>query len=55
MLHYALVCFVIAIIAAGLGFGGLAGTATSIAQVFFVVFLILALVSLITGRRPPAT
>jgi len=45
MLHYAVVFFVIAIIAAVLGFGVIAGTAASIAQVLFVVFLILALLS----------
>ena len=50
MLSYAVTFFVIAIIAAVLGFGGIAGSAASIAQVLFFVFLVLALVSFLTGR-----
>ncbi|STY61244.1 Small integral membrane protein [Mannheimia haemolytica] len=38
MLHYAVVFFVIAIIAALLGFGGIAGSATEIAKILFFVF-----------------
>ena len=45
MLHYAVVFFVIAIIAAVLGFGVIAGTAAMIAKVLFLVFLILAVLS----------
>jgi uncharacterized membrane protein YtjA (UPF0391 family) len=43
------------LIAAVLGFGGVAGTSAWIAQVLFVLFLVLFLVSLLTGavRRPP--
>ncbi|MBA4030189.1 MAG: DUF1328 domain-containing protein [Planctomyces sp.] len=52
MLQWALTFFIIAIIAAVLGFSQVAGTATWIAQVLFVVFLILAIISLISGRRP---
>lgn len=54
MLNWALTFLVIALIAAALGFGGIAGTATGIAQVLFVVFLVLFIVSLIAGgvRRP---
>lgn len=44
MLHYAIVFLVIALIAAFLGFGALAGTAALIAKVCFVVFLVFALV-----------
>lgn len=51
MLHYAVVFFIIAIIAAVFGFGGIAGAATSIAQFLFVVFLIGFVVSLLLGRR----
>jgi uncharacterized membrane protein YtjA (UPF0391 family) len=45
---------IVALVAAVLGFGGIAGTSTWIAQVLFVVFLVLFLVSLLTGsiRRP---
>ena len=38
MLHYAVVFFVIAIIAAILGFGGIAGAAVGIAKILFFVF-----------------
>ena len=40
MLHYAVVFFVIAIIAAVLGFGGIAGSAAGIAKILFVGCLI---------------
>ncbi len=53
MLHWTLVFLVIALVAALLGFGSLAGTAALIAKVLFGVFLILWLVSLVTrsGRH----
>ena len=51
MLHYAWVFLVIALIAALLGFGGLAGTAVGIAKILFFVFLVLFLVSFVMGRR----
>jgi len=49
MLRYALIFFVVALIAAVLGFGELAGAATSIALLLFWVFVVLFLVSLIVG------
>jgi uncharacterized membrane protein YtjA (UPF0391 family) len=52
MLHYALIFFVVALIAAVLGFGGIAGAAAGIAKILFFVFLILFVVSLVMGRRP---
>ena len=51
MLHYAVVFFVVALIAAVLGFGGIAGAAAGIAKILFFVFLVLFVISLITGRR----
>jgi len=54
MLSYAITFLVIAIIAAVLGFGVLAGTAMWIAKILFVVFLILFVISFISGRRGPA-
>ena len=51
MLHYAVVFFVIAIIAAVLGFGGIADSAAGIAKILFVGFLILSVLSLIFGRK----
>jgi uncharacterized membrane protein YtjA (UPF0391 family) len=50
MLSWAVTFFVIALIAALLGFGGIAGAATGIAKVLFFLFLILFVVSLIMGR-----
>jgi uncharacterized membrane protein YtjA (UPF0391 family) len=51
MLRYALLFFVIAIVAAVFGFGGVAGESAWIAQVLLVVFLILAVFSMVVGRR----
>ncbi len=51
MLHYAVVFFVIAIIAALFGFGGIAAGAAGIAKILFCVFLVLAVISLLAGRR----
>jgi uncharacterized membrane protein YtjA (UPF0391 family) len=53
MLYYAVVFFVIALVAAFFGFSGVAVGAASIAKVLFVVFLVVALVSLVAGRRAP--
>jgi len=55
MLNWALTFLIIALIAAVFGFGGIAIEAAWIAKVLFVVFLVLFLVSLLTGavRRPP--
>ena len=49
MLHYAVVFFVIALVAALFGFGGIAAGAVEIAKVLFFVFLILFAVSLVGG------
>jgi len=51
MLHWSLVFLVFALIAAVLGFGGLAGAAVGIAKILFFVFLIIWLVAMLTGRR----
>ena len=50
MLSWALMFLIVAIVAAVLGWGVIAGTAAWIAKVLFVVFLILFLISLFTGR-----
>ena len=54
MFSWALAFFLIALIAAIFGFGGIAASAVGIAKIIFVVALILAVVSLIAGRRPVA-
>jgi uncharacterized membrane protein YtjA (UPF0391 family) len=51
MLNWAVSFFVIAIVAAVLGFTNIAGSAIDIAKILFFVFLILAVVSFIFGRR----
>lgn len=50
-LGWALIFLVIAIIAAVLGFGFIAGTAALIAKILFVVFLILFIISLIRRAK----
>lgn len=58
MLRLALGFFVVALIAALFGFGGIAAGAASIAQVLFFVFMVLFVVSLLfgalRGRSPRA-
>lgn len=49
MLHYAVVFFVIALIAALFGFGGIAASAVGIGKILFVVFAVLALLSFLFG------
>ena len=56
MIGWAVTFLIIALIAAVLGFGGIAGTAIEIAKIIFfvaiVLFLIAAVVSLLRGRSP---
>jgi uncharacterized membrane protein YtjA (UPF0391 family) len=49
MLKYALIFFVVALVAALFGFGGLAAGAAGIGKILFIGFLILAVISLIAG------
>ena len=49
LLHYAIVCLVVALIAAAVGFGGVAGFAMEAAQLLFWVFIILFVISLVAG------
>ncbi len=51
MLYWALVFFIIAIVAAIFGFGGVAAAATGIAKVLFIIFLVLFVISLVFGFR----
>jgi uncharacterized membrane protein YtjA (UPF0391 family) len=50
MLHYAVVFFVIALIASLLGFGGVAGLSAQIGWMFAVVAVIFLAVALLSGR-----
>lgn len=47
MLRWAVVFLVIALVAAVLGFGGLAGAAVGIAKILFFIFIVLFAVSLL--------
>jgi uncharacterized membrane protein YtjA (UPF0391 family) len=49
MLHYAVVFFVIALVAALFGFGGIAAGATEIAKILFFIFLVIAVVTFIAS------
>jgi uncharacterized membrane protein YtjA (UPF0391 family) len=58
MLGWALTFLIVALIAAVLGFGGIAGFAVEIAKIIFfvaiVLFVISAIVGLVRGRSPTA-
>lgn len=49
MLHYAVVFFVIALVAALFGFGNIAAGAVDIAKILFILFAVLAVVSFVVG------
>lgn len=49
MLHYAVVFFIIALVAALFGFGGIAASAVGIGKILFMVFAVLAIVSFLFG------
>jgi uncharacterized membrane protein YtjA (UPF0391 family) len=53
MLNWAITFLVVALIAAVLGFGVLAGTAMSIAKILFFVFIVLFIISFFMGRKSP--
>lgn len=57
MLYWAVFFFVVALVAALFGFGGIAVAAAGIAKLLFFIFLILFAVSLVVGivRRPHAS
>ena len=56
MLYYAALFFVIALVAALFGFGGIAAAAVDIAKIIFfvaiILFLISAVVTMVRGRSP---
>ncbi|WP_265942466.1 DUF1328 domain-containing protein [Dechloromonas sp. A34] len=49
MLHYAVVFFIVALIAALFGFTGIAAGAVEIAKILFFIFILLFVVSLVMG------
>jgi len=52
MLHYAITFFVIALIAALMGFGGVAGMSAQIGYLFAGIAVIFLVVGLVAGRGP---
>jgi uncharacterized membrane protein YtjA (UPF0391 family) len=52
MINWAVTFLIIAIVAALLGFSGVAGAATNIAWILFVVGLVVAAIFFFTGRAP---
>ena len=50
MLRIAIIFLVIALIAAVLGFGGIAGASAGIAKILALIFVVLFLISLLVGR-----
>lgn len=52
MLSWAVTFFVIALIAAVLGFNGVAGLSANIGYIFAVIAVIFLVVALLTGRAP---
>ncbi len=53
MLRWALMFLVVALVAALFGFTDVAGTSMFAAKILFFVFLVLALISFLSGRRTP--
>jgi len=53
MLSWALACFIIALIAALLGLGGVAGLSADIGWLFALLAVVLLVVTLLTGRGAP--
>ncbi len=51
MFSWAIIFLIIAIVAAALGFGALAGTAAWIAKIIFFVGLVLFVISFFWGRK----
>jgi uncharacterized membrane protein YtjA (UPF0391 family) len=49
LLHWAVIFLVVALVAALLGFGGLAGTAVGAAQLLFWVAIILAVIAFVAN------
>ncbi len=49
MLRWSLIFLIIALVAAALGFGGIAAAAAGIAKILFYIFLVLFLITLIAG------
>ncbi len=51
MLQWAVVFFLIAIVAAIFGFSNIAASAVDVAKILFFIFIVLAILSFVFGRR----
>ena len=52
MFRWGIIFLIVALIAAALGFGVLAGTAAWAAKIVFIVGVILAIIGFFSGRKP---
>ena len=50
--HWALVFFVVALVAAALGYRGVAGLSARIGHLFVVVAVVILVLAMLTGRGP---
>ncbi len=55
MLNYAILFFILALIAGAFGYFGLAAVASQFAWVLLVIAVVLLAVHMLTGRKPPRT
>ena len=51
MLRYAIITFIIALVAGALGFGGIAAGAEYLAGLFLIIFLVLLVLHVLGGRK----
>ncbi len=54
MLYYALMFLVVGLIAGALGLFGVAAIATQISWILFLIGIVLVVIHLVSGHRPPA-
>lgn len=52
MLYYAIILLIIALIAGILGFGVIAGTAALVAKIFFAIFIVMAIATMLRIKKP---
>jgi uncharacterized membrane protein YtjA (UPF0391 family) len=53
MIGWAVTFLIVALVAAVLGFTGIAGAAVNIAWILAVIGIVLAIIFMVIGRRPP--
>jgi uncharacterized membrane protein YtjA (UPF0391 family) len=55
MVSWPLIFVLVAVLAGVFGFGGLAGGASWIGQILFILFLALFVATILRGRKPPVS